>query len=95
MCSIVSIMQGITKTEEAFFRAKGQTALARAIGVPQQTTHRWQHAGRIPAKWCVKVSAATEWVVTPHELNPESFPYEWDGLPSHLAKQYLCNREAV
>ncbi|OGT30437.1 MAG: hypothetical protein A3E87_01755 [Gammaproteobacteria bacterium RIFCSPHIGHO2_12_FULL_35_23] len=48
-----------------------QSAVARAVGVTQQTVYLWDY---VPAHHVLKVEAATNGAVTRHELRPDLYP---------------------
>jgi hypothetical protein len=45
----------LTGIGEAVIRAKGQTALAKTIGVRPQVVQRWVRVGYVPDEWVEKV----------------------------------------
>ncbi len=63
----------------------GQTALGIRIGRPQATVSSWVNRFKcVGVDSVLKVSEATSWKVTPHELRPDIYPHPQDGLPEHL-----------
>ncbi|EAR6708274.1 transcriptional regulator [Salmonella enterica] len=67
-----------------YLRSNGirQSTFAATVGVTQGFISsvikgRYVPKGRKAIEW----SEATEWAVTPHELNPHDYPNEYDGLP--------------
>lgn len=59
-----------------------QADFARTAGVSQGyvsqiLSGKYKPKGNKAIRW----SAATNWLVTPHELNSEDYPNERDGLP--------------
>lgn len=57
--------------------AGGQSALARALQIKQQTVWYWlNRAKRVPAEFVLPIEAATEGRVTRHELRPDLYPPE-------------------
>jgi hypothetical protein len=46
----------LTGIGEAVIRAKGQTSLAKLIGVRPQVVQRWVRVGYVPDEWVEKVS---------------------------------------
>ncbi|MDG5498936.1 helix-turn-helix domain-containing protein [Marinobacter sp. BGYM27] len=60
----------------------GQTSLASACGVKQPYVWNWiNRDGRVPAEYVLRVSQATNFEITPHELRPDIYPNCSDGLP--------------
>ncbi|QAZ38449.1 Cro/Cl family transcriptional regulator [Methylibium sp. Pch-M] len=51
--------------------AKGQAALASAIGVKQQHVWNWLSRGRVPAEHCPAIERATAGAVRCEELRPD------------------------
>jgi DNA-binding transcriptional regulator YdaS (Cro superfamily) len=61
-----------------------QSAIARAIGIRQQTVSEVFLDGRqAPAKWCIPLERATDGKVTRHELRPDLYP---EPAPRKLAE---------
>lgn len=64
---------------------KTQTALGLKIGKPQATVSAWVNRFMcVGVDSVLKVSEATNWQVTPHELRPDIYPHPHDGLPENL-----------
>lgn len=57
-----------------------QPAFGRRLGVTQSAVAQWV-AGQVGAERVLKVAAATDWRVTPHELRPDLYPHPEDGMP--------------
>ena len=60
-----------------------QSEFARMVGVTQGFVSQviagnYSPRGRKAIEWASK----TNWLVTPHELNPIDYPNPFDGLPS-------------
>lgn len=75
--------------ERAIALAEGQTALAGRCGQPDKPVkqaHVWnwlnRDGGRVPSEYAIPVSRAVGFEVTPHQLRPDIYPNETDGLPS-------------
>lgn len=45
---------------------------------------KWLKANRIPPYRVIPVSRAVNYQITPHELDPELYPYPGDGIPASL-----------
>lgn len=59
-----------------------QADFAKAAGVSQGYVSQILNGKYKPkGKKAIRWSAATNWQVTPHELNSEDYPNENDGLP--------------
>ena len=55
----------------------GQSALARALGLPQQNIWWWLNKmDRVPAEQAVPIERATNGAVTRRELRPDLYPPE-------------------
>ena len=59
-----------------------QADFAKSVGVSQGyvsqvLSGKYKPKGKNAIRW----SAATPWLVTPHELNSDDYPNEKDGLP--------------
>ena len=62
----------------------GQSAMARAIGTSQANVWYWiNKAKAVPAEFVAKIEAATDGVVTKHDLRPDIFP-----IPSTMPESY-------
>ncbi|EJN3583889.1 helix-turn-helix transcriptional regulator [Escherichia coli] len=62
-----------------------QADFAAIVGVSQGfvsgvITGRYMPQGRKAIEW----AKATDWNVTPHELNPHDYPNMEDGIPLHV-----------
>lgn len=53
--------------------AGGQTALAKKLGVKQQTVYWWLNRG-LPLKRVIEIEAAVNRSVTRYELKPDFYP---------------------
>lgn len=49
--------------------------------ITYQAIRKWEEAGCVPAERAIPVAEATNWAVTPHQLNPQIYRYPDDGLP--------------
>lgn len=58
---------------KAVHLAGGQSELARRVGVKRQNIQQWIARGSVPARRCMAVSAAVQFQVSVHDLNPEVF----------------------
>ena len=62
----------MTGLDMAIKIAGGQSALARALGVPRQVVHAWTvRGGRVPPERCPEIEAATG--VSCEALRPDVF----------------------
>jgi DNA-binding transcriptional regulator YdaS (Cro superfamily) len=60
----------------------GVPVAARKIGAVESGVRHWVGGVRpVPANRVLTISAASGWVVTPHEIRPDLYPYPSDGLP--------------
>lgn len=51
-----------------------QQALAKAVGVTQQTVSETLSRETVPAKWAIRLEKATKGRVTRHQLRPDLYP---------------------
>jgi DNA-binding transcriptional regulator YdaS (Cro superfamily) len=80
-------MEGLRK---AISLAGGQAKLAERVSSgrpePARVGHtaiaNWLQRGQVPAEQVIAVARAVEYSVTPHELRPDLYPHQDDGLPS-------------
>lgn len=62
-----------------------QSELARRIGKTQSLVGAWVNRFKqVGVEYVLDVSAAVEWVITPHQLRPDIYPNIDDGLPIEL-----------
>lgn len=67
----------IKALEKAIRIAGSQFALARAIGMKQQTVNWWiRKSKKVPAPYVIKIEKALNGAVTRHELRPDIYPIE-------------------
>ncbi len=67
--------------EQAVEVMKGQTALARAVGVTQPTVSEWLRGDRpVPVERCVLIERVTDGVVTRRHLRPTDWWRIWPEL---------------
>ena len=59
----------------------GLSKAARALGITRQRLWNWRSRG-VPAEEVIRLAEATGWTTTPHQIAPEIYPHEQDGLPS-------------
>lgn len=69
----------------------GQVGLAKAVGVSQAHVWKWLNTtiDGVPDKKVIPISHATNWQVTPHELRPDIYPHQHDGLPECMRCQCI------
>lgn len=68
------------KTLKRLIRGHGLTAIAAKMGCSYQAVRKWEIVG-VPAERVIGFCRALEWEVTPHELRPDIYPHETDGMP--------------
>jgi DNA-binding transcriptional regulator YdaS (Cro superfamily) len=62
-----------------------QSEIAKRLGVKSQAVSGWLNfTGIIPADRVIPLSRILGWKITPHELRPDLYPNQNDGLPSGL-----------
>ncbi|MBL8511870.1 MAG: helix-turn-helix domain-containing protein [Betaproteobacteria bacterium] len=71
----------MTPLEQACALSTTAAHLARAVGVSPQALQQWVNRGYVPATQVLKVSAAVDYQITPHQLRPDLYPYPEDALP--------------
>lgn len=64
----------IDALREAITIARGQSALARLIGIRAQAVQQWVRQGRVPAERVLAVEAATGGRVSRTRLRPDLYP---------------------
>lgn len=64
----------------------GVGGIARTSGVKLPAVSQWDVT---PANRVIKVSEATGWQVTPHELRPDLYPNPTDALPSEISEKLM------
>lgn len=65
---------------------KSQGAVAAIVGARQQSVGYWLKEG-LPSEHVIKIAAAVDFQVTPHELRPDLYPHPDDGLPADMRDQ--------
>jgi DNA-binding transcriptional regulator YdaS (Cro superfamily) len=61
---------------------KNQTAFAKSLGVSQTIVSAWVRGEkRISAERVLEICMIADWQVAPHELRPDIYPNQDDGLP--------------
>ncbi|MDY6798533.1 MAG: YdaS family helix-turn-helix protein [Pseudomonadota bacterium] len=72
-----------------------QRQLADHLNVTQGLIYQWLSGHRkVSAEKALAVSEATDWQVTPHELRPDIYPNQSDGIPLERAADFLDRRSA-
>lgn len=66
-------MQGMDAISKAIKRVGGVSKMAARLGLRQNVVGNWKLRKKVPAQHCAAVSAATEGVVTVHDLRPDVF----------------------
>jgi DNA-binding transcriptional regulator YdaS (Cro superfamily) len=79
-------MHGESPIERAIRAAGSPAALAHAVGVTVAAVSYWKKGGHIRADRVLAICEAAGWAVTPHELSPDLYRYETDGLPPEVRK---------
>ncbi|BCU91132.1 hypothetical protein YP72344_26270 [Yersinia pseudotuberculosis] len=63
-----------------------QAEFAALVGVSQSFVSQVIAGTYVPrGRKAIDWASATHWEVTPHELNPDDYPYPKDGLPDERA----------
>lgn len=58
-----------------------QRAIAQGLGVTPQAVNQWFAKSVIPARFVLKLCEFVGWAITPHEVRPDLYPSELDGMP--------------
>lgn len=86
-------MQNDTHTnpfiKAAFDSLGGSSSVARLFDVTPWAAAKWLL--RLPEARVLPLAKATDYAITPHQLMPELYPNEWDGLPAERAVVLLRN----
>ena len=61
----------------------GPASLARSLEINSQAVSQWLKA---PVDRVIAISAAINWLITPHLLRPDIYPHPSDGLPKEIRK---------
>ncbi|BDH45725.1 hypothetical protein TUM12370_17690 [Salmonella enterica subsp. enterica serovar Choleraesuis] len=59
-----------------------QAAIGEHFGISSQAVGKWLRSGTIPPRRILPLCGALNWLVTPHEIDPEAYPNPTDGLPN-------------
>lgn len=62
-----------------------QVSIGEHLGISSQAVGKWLRKGVIPTKRIVPLCEILNWKVTPHEIDPMSYPNPTDGLPKQGA----------
>ncbi|TYL43924.1 helix-turn-helix domain-containing protein [Dickeya sp. ws52] len=60
-----------------------QSEIARILNCRQQTVSLWLN-GKVPDGRVIQLARAIGWRVTPHQLRPDIYPGELDGIPNDI-----------
>ena len=72
-----------------------QRQLAGHLKVTQGLIYQWLSGHRqVSAEKVLAVCEATDWQGTPHELRPDIYPNQTDGIPLERAADFLDRRSA-
>jgi len=75
------IFQGMTALDRIISIVGSPAALAQRCGVKSSmAVTQWRKRG-VPVERVLELSRLTDYRVTPHDLDPEHYPYPDDGLP--------------
>lgn len=65
--------------------AVSQRAIAKALGISPQAVNQWFSKSAIPPRYVLPICEMTGWKIVPHEVRPELYPNETDGIPENIA----------
>ncbi|HIC0772501.1 TPA: helix-turn-helix domain-containing protein [Klebsiella pneumoniae] len=51
------------------------------MGVTPQAVNQWFAKSVIPARFVLKLCEFVGWAITPHQVRPDLYPSELDGMP--------------
>ncbi|KMQ75278.1 Helix-turn-helix domain [Marinobacter subterrani] len=72
-----------------------QRQLAEHLKVTQGLIYQWLSGHRkVSAEKVLSVCEATDWQITPHELRPDIYPNQTDGIPIELSADFWDRRRA-
>ncbi|MBF3825437.1 helix-turn-helix domain-containing protein [Burkholderia pseudomallei] len=71
--------------ERAITIATSQSALAKAVGVTQQTVSNWLITGVIRPEHCSEIERFTEGAVSRRQLRPNDWSRIWPELANQLS----------
>lgn len=78
----------MSKLKKAIKIVGSQSALAKACNVKPAYIWNWLNRDKkVPAEFAIPVARAVNFRVTPHELRPDIYPNQTDGLPEEYLKQ--------
>ncbi|EJX4581062.1 transcriptional regulator [Salmonella enterica] len=70
-----------SEIKDRILKLTSQSSLARRMGRKQQTVSLWLN-NDVPASKVLALCSSLNWRVTPHEVRPDLYPNQGDGLPS-------------
>jgi len=66
-------LTSITPIAKAVDEAGGVAVIATAFGISPQAVYKWIRAGKAPGNRCVRLEQLSNFVVSRHELCPDTF----------------------
>ncbi|EOJ9253580.1 TPA: transcriptional regulator [Klebsiella oxytoca] len=70
------------QTKEKISNRMSQVGIGEKLGVSSQAVGKWLRKGNIPPRRVIPLCQILNWEVTPHEVDPMSYPNPTDGLPN-------------
>ena len=78
----------MSPVEKVFESLGGPSGVQKTLGLKTAWgAAKWLNAKRIPPYRVIPVSRAVNYQITPHELDPELYPYPNDGIPFPLSDE--------
>lgn len=78
-------MNRVNITEKAIRAVGVPSAVSRLFGFNSpQSVFNWIKKDKVPAERVIQLCQLGRWEISPHQLRPDLYPNELDGLP----KQY-------
>jgi DNA-binding transcriptional regulator YdaS (Cro superfamily) len=66
----------------------GYEKTAKAVGVSIHALKHWVYGTRrVPSKRVLGLCAASNWAIKPHDLRPDIYPNQTDGLPDSMRQK--------
>ncbi|HGX0749846.1 TPA: transcriptional regulator [Escherichia coli] len=74
------------KTRSQLRSFVSQRAIAKALGISPQAVNQWFSKSVIPPRYVLTICEMTGWKIVPHDVRPELYPSQEDGVPDYLRK---------
>ena len=81
--------------KEVIVAAGGTGRVAKEIGKTDAAISLWIRREKIPEEYILTVSRLTNWLITPHMINPSQYPYPEDALPAFVRNKLLSDCKSI